>query len=149
MGTKEEQQDEFETWVTFLHDRVEDWTDTLEDEFKEKLDFTPESLPALESYILETYSIDTFQDKRMNSIMDAIVSYFGETLRSHLPKAYWKIELDDESDANFALPALSVPVGPEICPHLLFRRLQAKNQGDFLFKFFKLRLGFIENPETL
>jgi hypothetical protein len=148
MSKKPDQRETFETWVTFLDDRIDEWKEPLSEEIQKALDYSPQSLNVLEEYVLQNYTRESFKDDSLNFVMDAMVSYMGETLRSNLPDSFWQIELDDESDFNYALPSLKVPTGPAICPHILFKRLLAKRKGDFLYNFYKLRLGFIENPET-
>ena len=138
----------FVQWVTFLEDRIDQWKSSLPLELREVLDYGPHSLSEIESYILSNFSLENFNQVENKAIVDAIVSYFGETLRRNLPDSVWDIELEDESSINFNLPCVKTQVGFPINPYGLLRRIIKKNSGDFLKAFYANRLNLIENPDT-
>ena len=138
----------FIEWTTFIEDRVNAWTSTISKEVADKLDYSPESLKAIESYVLSHFDKDSVADTRNKNAVDAMVSYYGETLRRNLPNSTWFLDLEDETNIYFNLPSIRTPVGFPISPYSLFKRLIAKNIGTFLYDLYVKRLGFINNPET-
>jgi len=145
---KEIKQGNFIEWTTFIEDRVDEWSKSVKAELSNKLDYSPDSLLAIEEYILSNFTKDSLSDEQCKMQIDATISYYAETLLRNLPESFWFLDLDDESSYFYNLPSIKTPIGTMICPHKLLPRLIHKNKGTFLFDFFKKRLGFIKNPET-
>lgn len=55
---KELRKEEFESWITFLPDRISDLKKRLPGEVSDKLDFSIASLNVLEEYVLNTYKYE-------------------------------------------------------------------------------------------
>lgn len=145
---KLEAEEIFIEWTTFIEDRVDEWSVNVPKEIAESLDYSPESLKDVEKYILANYNKDSLNNQENKIPIDALISYYSETLRRNLPNSYWHIELDDDSSIGFNSPCLKTPIGTVIPLYFLFKRVLAKNKGTFLYDFYVKRLGFINNPET-
>ena len=138
----------FIEWTTFIEDRVDEWSVNAPKEIVESLDYSPESLKVIESYILSTFNIESVSNIENKNAIDAVISYYGETLRRNLPNSTWLLDLDDEDNIYFNLPSIKTPIGFPISPYSLIKRVINKNKGTFLYDLYTKRLGFINNPET-
>lgn len=123
----------FNEWTTFIEDRVNEWSANAPKEVAEILDYSPESLKSIEQYILNRYTKDSLGNSENKIEIDAIVSYFGETLRRSIPNSFWYIELKDESSVDFNSPSIKAPIGPQLGLYYLLKRVIAKNKGTFLY----------------
>ncbi len=138
----------FIEWTTFIEDRVNEWGGTISENVADALDYSPESLKVIESYILSNFDKNSVTDTKNTKAVDAVVSYYGETLRRNLPNSTWFLDLEDEGNIYFNLPCIKTLVGFPISPYSLIKRLIAKKTGTFLYDLYVKRLGFINNPET-
>jgi hypothetical protein len=138
----------FIEWTTFIEDRVDAWSVNIPKQVAELLDYSSESLKVIESYILSNFSLEFVSDEKNKLETDAVISYYGETLRRNLPNSTWYLDLDDESNIDFNLPSIRTPIASPISPYLLIKRIINKNKGTFLYDLYIKRLGFINNPET-
>jgi hypothetical protein len=134
--TKEERNKVFIEWVTFTEDRVNEWKENITKELADKLDWTPESLPLIEKYAIENYTIADQEDKKKRIALDAIVSYVGDVIRKNIPEVIWKIDLDDKTNIFYNLPYLVFKMGVPICPHHLVQdALKDKTGSEFTDRF--------------
>jgi len=138
----------FIEWTTFIEDRVDEWAKNIPEDITSLLDYSPESLNVIEAYILSNFDKDSVSDIKNKNAVDAVISYYGETLRRNLPESTWFLDLEDESNIYFNLPSIKTPVAFPISPYSLIKRIINKNSGTFLRDFYVKRLGFINNPET-
>jgi len=145
---KNTKRDNFIEWTTFIEDRVNKWLIEDSSKLTSSLDYSSESLKVIESYLLSTFNLESISDIKNKHKIDAIISYYGETLRRNLPDSIWVVDLDDKDNIYFNLPTIKTPVGFPISPYSLIKRIVAKNKGTFLYDFYIKRLGFINNPET-
>lgn len=123
----------FIEWTTFTEDRIEEWSKNAPKELVDTLDYRPESLKLIEKYILEGYDKESLGQPENKVEIDALVSYYGETLRRNIPESIWYIELEDETSVDFNSPAIKVPIGPLLGIYYLLKRVIAKNKGTFLY----------------
>jgi hypothetical protein len=103
---KQRRKENFMMWITFLPDKIIEFKQKLPHEISTLLDETPDSLEALETYMLNNYSLEYFQNPQNKDFVDGFVSYVGEVFQKNLPNAKWSINLEDENDVSFALPVL-------------------------------------------
>jgi hypothetical protein len=104
IATKEE----FEYWLFYLDDVLEDFLDFLPHEISKKLDFSSNSLDILEEWILDRYpSIEVVLQFDQSSVLDALAIYVGETFRKMLG-GKWSIELEDLDFVFCQEPILTV-----------------------------------------
>lgn len=136
----------FDEWTTFIEDRVDAWSANAPEEIVKYLDYSPESLKEIEKYILSKYNKENLSDPENKIEIDALVSYYGETLRRNIPNSIWHIELDDETDAFYKSPAVKPQIGLHIGLYYFLKRLVAKNKGTFLFDLYTKILAKNKQP---
>lgn len=97
-------QEDFQEWIFFISDKLDYMTDTFAKENGLNLDFSVESIDALEEWMLAHYSSpqDLINDPRMH---DLLTVYIGETYRQHLG-GKWFIDLENKKNAYYAMPIL-------------------------------------------
>jgi hypothetical protein len=99
--------DEFDYWIFYLCDVLEDFLDFLPLEVSEKLDFSVESLDVIENWILDRYStLDAILSFDQSSILNALRIYIGETFRK-IVGGHWDIELEDSDFVFFQEPVIT------------------------------------------
>ncbi len=112
---------------------VDSWSANAPAEIVKHLDYCPESLKEIERYILEKYNKENLGDSENKIEIDALVSYYGETIRRNIPNSTWHIELDDETDAYYNSPAVKPPIGLHIGLYYVLKRIIHKKTGTFLY----------------
>ncbi len=81
-----EKQETFDIWKRNVGSRILRWKSGLSPEDRNLFqDYSAASLGHLERYILANYSLASLRDKQSNPVLDACVSYFGETIINLLP----------------------------------------------------------------
>src|SRR5215204_607295 len=99
--------DEFEYWLFDLADELDGFFETLPQQVRDQLDFSPESLDVLEKMILDRYPdtesmVTRYELKRV----DDYGRYIGETFRRTIG-GRWDINLDDPADILYGLPVVT------------------------------------------
>ena len=99
-------QEDFEGWVEFMDETISQFLHDLPDEVSDKLDFSTESLSALEEWLMNEYSspADILHPSE-NWTIDRASRYVGETLRRSAG-GVWDIELSKPSAAFYGLPMI-------------------------------------------
>ena len=114
----------FDDWIFFLSDKLDYFTGEFAREQGLTLDYTPESLDALEHWLLGKYekSMDLVEDKEPYGydyrLADLCGIYVGEVYRRQLGGTWYMI-LDQPKNAYYKLPSLryETRTGPYyICP---------------------------------
>lgn len=116
-----------------MDDAIERFRDRLPADIRDALDGSPESLDALETWILERYpeTRAMLADDQAESV-DGAGRYIGEVFRRELG-GHWDIELDDPAAAFFNLPVLtSGPGSTPIAPAALATASADRRTGSFL-----------------
>lgn len=100
-------QDDFETWLFEMDDELEVFIKEASPQIKHKLDFSEESLDALEEWLLAKYkTTDEIMHESQKSMLDRVARYVGETIRKKY-NLVWKIELERPNDVYYGLPVLT------------------------------------------
>ena len=120
---------------------LKDWLDGMESAFAYfnmqtgiALDRTPESLDALEQWLLKRYAtIDEILEPGEEDYLDCAARYVGETFREHLG-GHWEIRFDDPTNIHYGLPRLAGlrDDGPPFCPELEVTTCLARRTGQYL-----------------
>ena len=100
-------QEDFQEWIFFISDKMDEFTDTFAQENHLILDYTMDSLDDLEKWILEHYAdaYDLIADAKM---LDRLGIYIGETFRKYLG-GKWVIDLKNKKNVYYSMPALMDP----------------------------------------
>ncbi|SRR5258708_650270 len=127
--------DDFENWLIVFDEDLDRFLATLPVETRAPLDYSPESLDVLETWILKNYpNTDSILAKDQMLILDGLTRYIGETYRKALG-GIWTINLTDTKDAFYGLPILTKyesPLGVEICPVTLATASADRRTGHYL-----------------
>lgn len=98
---RKEYLERFESWVSNVEDTIVKWKVNLPDSLQDELDFTPNSLIALERYLLEMFpdSMEAYKPENA-SIIDPVTAYIGEFFIKNFPDSKWcfPVELKNESN---------------------------------------------------
>src|SRR5262249_25677977 len=72
--------EEFEGWVAFMDEAIDDFVDDLPDTVREQLDYSAESLDVLESWLLGAFpSYNALIADDAREVLDAAGRYVGQT----------------------------------------------------------------------
>jgi hypothetical protein len=123
--------DDFNYWVADMDDALARFFDTLPASLRSKLNYSPESLEALERWILARYpSIEAARAAEESRIIDGLARYVGETFRKNAG-GHWDINLDNPKAAFFSVPILTGFRTP-ICPLALVTASTDRRTGRFI-----------------
>ena len=132
--------DNFDDWIFFLSDKMDYFTGEFAREQGLALDYSPESLDALENWLLGKYekSMDLVEDKEPYGhdyrLADLCGIYVGEVYRRQLGGTWYMI-LDQPKNAYYKLPSLryETRTGPYyICPVTLGTACIQRKRGDYM-----------------
>ena len=122
----------FEGWVIFIDATIEQFFDQLPDEVAQRLNFTPESLDALEEWLLSKYdSPAAILQPSENWYLDRAAKYVGETIRRNAG-GEWAINLDDPSYAYYGVPEIRSERGGAVCPATLVTASLDRRRGNYI-----------------
>jgi hypothetical protein len=125
---------DFEYWLAYMDDALEDFLSKLPSYVREKLDFSPRSLDFLEEWLLNKYpSIQAMLDLTQSQIVDGAARYIGETFRRAIG-GHWDIRLEDPKFAFFGMPILtgSDRILAPICPLAMTTTVADRRTGVYL-----------------
>lgn len=99
--------DDFDMWVFHMDDALAEFFERLPHGVRERLDYSPQSLDALEAWLLEQYpNPRALMQPSESHVLDGAARYIGETFRKNAG-GHWTIDLDDQKNAYFGLPVLT------------------------------------------
>ena len=99
-------QEQFQDWLAHMDDALEAFLAPLPAEVRERLNGSPESLGALEVWLLERYpTMDAILEDEEASHLDGAARYVGEVFRTALG-GHWRLRLDDPKYAFHGIPEL-------------------------------------------
>ena len=111
-------EEQFQYWLAHMDDALDEFLSRLPTEVRDRLDGSPQSLGALEAWLLERYpAMDAIMSDNEMSNLDGAGRYVGEVFRKALG-GRWRIRLDDPQYIYHGLPELSflekkdTPVAP-------------------------------------
>src|SRR5262249_35102032 len=125
-------QDDFEGWLMFMDDTIQQLLDELPEDVAQQLDFTPESLVTLEKWLLSKYaSAKAILQPSENWTLDRAARYVGETIR-RTAGGVWGIELEKPDYAYYRLPEIRKEGGWVECPATLVTAAMDRRRGEFM-----------------
>lgn len=125
-------QEDFEGWVDFMNETIDQFLYELPDEVGDTLDFSTESLSTLEEWLMSKYSspAEILQPSE-NWWIDRASRYVGETLRRSAG-GEWDIELSEPSAAFYGLPVIRKEGAWIECPASLVTASLDRREGDYI-----------------
>lgn len=133
-----EEQDQFEFWLMDMDDAIENFRRSIPAELASRLDFSDQSLKALEDFVLQTYpGVEAVTKPGEATTVDGMARYVGEVFRKHLG-GRWFVDHSDRKNAFYGLPQLKNLKGQivQICPMTLVTTSTDRRRGDFIFSVF-------------
>jgi hypothetical protein len=114
----DETREDFQFWLADMDSALERFLSEVPRAITDRLDFSPESLDAVEAWILERYaSTQAMLAPGESRIVDGLARYIGETFRKAIG-GKWELRLDDPRYVFHGLPQLTgfsekpTPVAP-------------------------------------
>lgn len=128
--TPAELQDHFETWLASMDVYLDEVRAAAPDA---KLDYSLESLNALEAFLLDRYPDIDAARADMAGMINNAGAYIGETIRKTAGRGKWR--LDDKEDSIFyGMPILVDFRDNDSCsPVSLASACTDRRRGDYLF----------------
>jgi len=126
-------EDNYTWWLSIMPDEMPRLS-ILPKQLREQLDYSLESLDAVEQYIVSNYTVDELKDRRNKFARDLFVRYVGETFRKNVPDLFWAFEAENEKDAYYGIPVLmTLAEGvPPMTPTIWVTELPGQKTGSFL-----------------
>ena len=127
--------EEFENWLGSNQILIDNIFEALPEDVAIRLDYSIESLDAVESWLLATYpSMEDIRDDYESILLDGISRYVGEVFIQHV-QGYWEIDLSDEDNVFFARPIIrsnEVKLGTDVYPASLVTASVKRRKGNFI-----------------
>jgi hypothetical protein len=132
-----EQELDFDAWLTDMDDALDRFLELVPAELAAKLDYSPESLVALERWLLQRYpDLQSLKIDPELALVDGATRYVGETFVRNLG-AHWTLNTNPKN-VFYGLPVVTGhprQTTPQ-CPHKLLSAATARREGAFLRKVF-------------
>jgi hypothetical protein len=129
-----DKQTQFEYWLIDMDDALARFFNSLPENVRTTLNYSIESLDAIEQLILATYkNSDEMLAPEATRMLDGFARYIGETIRKNIG-GHWGIELADPKYVYHGLPQLTgfaEKSTPE-CPISLATATAARRKGNYL-----------------
>lgn len=130
MNTRQENEDQFDWWITCIPDKIIALKKNLPEEISIRLDCSIQSLDVLEKFLLDNFSIDDLQ--RDKELWDRCASYVARTYKKNIANSEWYIELDDDKNVFYNKPSLRVVDKFNFVPHSYVTAALDRKQGNFI-----------------
>jgi hypothetical protein len=111
-------EEQFQSWLARMDDALEAFLARLPGEVRERLDGSPESLGALEAWLVERYpTMHAILEDEEEPYLDGAARYVGEVFRKALG-GHWRLRLKDPKYIYRGIPELwflekkDTPVAP-------------------------------------
>lgn len=130
--TKED--DQFQMWLMDMTDAITRFRQSVPDNIGARLDFSPNSLAAIEEFALATYpTVADAKKKTEAKLVDGMARYVGQVFRKHLG-GKWTINFADKKNAFYGLPQLTDMDGQktQVCPLTLVTASLDRRTGKFI-----------------
>ncbi|QDT23043.1 hypothetical protein [Gimesia chilikensis] len=122
---------QFQDWLDYLPDFLQEFQSFM-NESDQEYDYSPESLDALEEWILSHYQdTDDLLKKSESQILNLLACYIGETIIK-IKGGQWELDEDPDS-VYYGRPVIVLPpYGDTVCPITLATASADSRTGNFL-----------------
>jgi hypothetical protein len=131
---------QFEEWLVGMDDKLDLLRDEVPKEVADKMDYSPESLSALERWLLSAYgSVDKVvqSDKYL---LDRLSCYVGETFRKNTG-GIWTIDYSDQDSVYYGLPVLQREGKAPRCPLSVLTASLDRHTGSYMEGIIRKMIG--------
>lgn len=123
--------DAFGYWVFQNPDIIEEFKNSLPIEISDQLDYSIESLNALESWLTKNFTtVDKLVSFVNISVLDGSARYVGRVFLAHL-EGKWGIDIHDKDNIYYGLPVIESRIGAT-CPLSLVSACIDRRTGHFI-----------------
>lgn len=127
-------EEQYQYWLADMDDALERFFERLPEDVRSRLDFSLESLDALEGWALDRYpDPQAILEPPESAVLDGLARYVGETIRKN-SSGHWELRTDDPSYAYHGIPQLSGfrPMSTPVAPAALVTTALDRRRGSFL-----------------
>ncbi|MGA9525433.1 MAG: hypothetical protein WBV82_28495 [Myxococcaceae bacterium] len=143
MDAEQNDRDAFEEWLMDMPDVLEDFVQALPAELE--LDYSPESLLRLETWILKRYrAVDELLSEQEKMTLDSLARYVGQVYRIQL-HGTWDIQLDNPDEVYSGLPLVVFDHETAVSPISRVVASVDRRAGDYIYKFFMKKKNRMES----
>ena len=122
---------EFDDWLIAMDNKLEQLFDEVPGSVARRLDYSPESLSALESWLLENFTPSGWARTENKRLLDRVTCYVGETFRKSLG-GKWTIDKSDGTGVFFGVPVIVKPGHAPECPLSLVTAAIDRRAGNYM-----------------
>lgn len=138
--------DDFQYWLFEMDDRLEAFVNDLPNDVADALDYSPNSLLALEGWLLGKYgSINEVMKPAEKDNLDGASRYVGETFCKNVGGA-WSIDQEDIKNAYYRIPVVGRKGVWTECPPSLVTAAIDRRRGDFIISVLKSFMRYAVPP---
>ena len=142
-STFEVSEEDFNTWMTFLSDRLDEFLDALDPSTRQRFDFSPESLRFVGEAIVSAKLGQDAADSRSPLFSD-LYSYVAEVFHKNLGAQFFLPK--DRRDSAFGQPSLRDPSGSTVSlPQLITETARRRDPNLIVETFTRVRDGWIRS----
>lgn len=131
MKSKQELEDNFDWWITCIPDKINRLEELIPEKIFRSLNYSVDSFEYLGRHICDTIqSIDSLMQQE--ELWDCYASYVGTTYRRNVPTAKWHVELEDEKNVYYGVPALRTEAKTTFVPMYEITAMLERKRPDFI-----------------
>jgi hypothetical protein len=130
MKSKKELEEDYHWWITCIPDSLDFLEKFLPTKIYQQLDYSVESLGIIGKYLIDNYTIESLMlDVKK---WDAFASYVGVVYEKKVPTSKWRVELDDDKNVYYGVPALRTKGNTNFYPKYEITAMLDRKRPDFL-----------------
>lgn len=130
MKSKKELEEDYHWWVTCIPDNLDSLENILPSELYQQLDYSIDSLGKIGEYLVANYTNEVLMADIEK--WDAFASYIGAVYEKNVPTAKWRVELEDEKNIYYGVPALRTKGNTNFYPKYEITAMLERKRIDFL-----------------
>jgi hypothetical protein len=139
MKSNKELEDDYHWWITCIPDNLDFLESILPSELYQTLDYSIDSLGKLGEYLVDNFTNESLMSNIQN--WDAFASYVGVVYEKNVPTAKWRVELEDDKNLYFGVPALRTKGNTNFYPKYEITAMIDRKRSDFLLAITKRHIA--------
>lgn len=143
MKSKQELENDFHWWITCIPDNIDYLEKLIPEKINSQLDFSVGSLHYVGKYLVETETLDSI--KKNIDLWNAFASYIGVVYEKNVPTAKWYVELEDERNLYYGVPALRTDAKTNFYPQFEITTMLDRKRPELLEIMIKKHIE-LQNP---
>lgn len=128
--SKKELEEQAHWWISCIPDKLDLLESAVPPELYNHLDYSISSLAFLGKYLVKQYTIESMIANSQE--WDIFASYVGVVYEKNVPTAKWRIELEDEKNIYYGVPALKTQINTNFYPKYEITAMLDRKRADFL-----------------